>query len=227
VPDLPTPVAARLARARWLDPRLLVGMLLVLISVAVGAKVVAEADRTVPVWAVTRDLGAGRRLVPDDLVRRDVRLDASLIRYVRVGTDPPVGYVLDPPVGYVLIRPVGHDELLPAGAVARASEVELRRLVVEVDRVATTGLADGSVVDVYVVPEPRPGSDSPPPRSEVVLTGVTVDHVDERAGGLGGTGGRTGGVVLLVRPDDAREVLDAAARGSLRLLQVPPSGAGP
>jgi len=219
VPDLPTPVAARLARARWLDPRLLVGMLLVLISVAVGAKVVAEADRTVPVWAVTRDLGAGRRLVPDDLVRRDVRLDASLIRYVRVGTDPPVGYVL--------IRPVGHDELLPAGAVARASEVELRRLVVEVDRVATTGLADGSVVDVYVVPEPRPGSDSPPPRSEVVLTGVTVDHVDERAGGLGGTGGRTGGVVLLVRPDDAREVLDAAARGSLRLLQVPPSGAGP
>ena len=42
--DLPAPTATRLTRARWLDARLLIGLLLVLLSVVIGAKVVADAD---------------------------------------------------------------------------------------------------------------------------------------------------------------------------------------
>ena len=58
VTDLPAPTATRLTRARWLDARLLIGLLLVLLSVVIGAKVVADADQRVQVWSVTHDLGA-------------------------------------------------------------------------------------------------------------------------------------------------------------------------
>lgn len=216
MPDLPSPPARRLARARWLDTRFAVGVLLVLASVVLGAKVVAEANDTVAVWALARDMGPGARLAQEDLLRRDVRLDSGGERYVRA--DGPA------PLGYVLTRPVGREELLPAGAVAAEGAASMRRLPVEVDRMSTTGLQADAVVDVYVVPEPAPGGQAPPPRSEVVVTGVTVDDVDERSGGLG-AGGRTGGVVLLLGPQDAQAVLDAQARGSLRLLQVPVSPA--
>ncbi|RJK95418.1 hypothetical protein [Vallicoccus soli] len=211
MPDLPAPAAPRLARPRWLDARLVVGLLLVLASVVLGARVVAAADDAVPVWAVTADLGPGTRLGEDDLVRRDVRLDAGAARYVSAAGAPPVGWVLT--------RAVGDGELLPAAAVAREGAQDLRRLPVEVDPVSATGLRDHAVVDLYVVPGAGPG-DAAPPASEPVLEGVTVDEVAERTGGLA-PGSRGGSVVLLVTPEGARAVLDAQARGALRLLQVP------
>src|SRR5215217_795400 len=54
VTDLPSPKASRLPRARWLDTRLLLGVLLVLLAVVLGAKVLADVDERVEVWSVTR-----------------------------------------------------------------------------------------------------------------------------------------------------------------------------
>ena len=67
----------RVRPPRWLDLRLVLGVLLVLASVLLGARVVSAADATVPVWAVTGDLAAGTQLSADDLVAVDVRLDAA------------------------------------------------------------------------------------------------------------------------------------------------------
>ncbi len=52
--DLPTPVASRLRAPSWRDSRLLVGVLLVVLSVVLGAVVVARADDRVPVYAAAR-----------------------------------------------------------------------------------------------------------------------------------------------------------------------------
>ena len=51
-------VARRFQTPSWRDTRLLVGVLLVLVSVVAGAVVVDRADRTVPVYAAARVLGA-------------------------------------------------------------------------------------------------------------------------------------------------------------------------
>lgn len=204
--ELATPTASRIQRARWLDPKLVVGVLFVLLSVVVGAKVVAEADDSVPVWQLTHDLGQGSTLTSGDLVRRDVRLPGGAGDYV-VATG-------EMPVGYVLVRPVGHDELLPRRAVARAQDATLRRLSIEVDQVTADGLEAGSVVDVYVVPE---AAGTQAALSAEVLTDVTVAAVARDGGGLGAST-RAGGVTLLVAPDDARRVLDAQSRGTVQLL---------
>src|SRR3954468_16062952 len=72
---LPGPTPRRVRPPRWLDLRLVLGVLLVLGSVLLGARVVSAADATVPVWAATGDLAPGTELTADDLVPVDVRLD--------------------------------------------------------------------------------------------------------------------------------------------------------
>jgi hypothetical protein len=214
VSDLPAPTASRLPRARWLDARLLVGLLLVLVSVVLGAKVLADADERVQVWSVTRDLGADTQLRGDDLRVASVRLDGVASRYVSAAEDLE---------GVVLTRPVGRGELLPASAVRDAGAADRRRVVIEVDRVGVANLAKGQVVDVYSVRESPAGGD--PAEPELVLAGVTVAE-DVRSGGgaFGGTGS-TAGVTLLVDQQDVPAVLDAVAHGAVYVVQVPP-GAG-
>ena len=132
--ELPAPRASRPPRRRWLDARLLLGLLLVLLSVVVGAKVFADADQRVQVWSVTRDLGADTPLRGEDLQARSVSLDEATGRYLSAGED------LD---GLVLTRPVGRGELLPVSAVGQSDATAKRRIVIEVDRVGVAGLAQG------------------------------------------------------------------------------------
>jgi hypothetical protein len=209
-PALPAPVAARLARPRWLDPRLVGGVLLVLLSVVVGAKVLADADERVRVWAVTRDLGADTRLTADDLAVRSVRLDDQAARYV--SADQRLE-------GLVLTRPVGDGELLPVGAVARQGTGDQRRVVVQVDRLGAGGLEKGRVVDVYAVREAAAGVEPSPP--DLVLSSVTVAE-DVRSGGsaFGGSGSKVG-IALLVDGADVPALIDAMAHGDVYLAQVP------
>lgn len=227
--DLPALPAARLARARWRDTRLVAGVLLVLLSVVVGAKVVAQADDTVPVWQVTHDLGAGAVLERDDLTVRDVHLPDGAVHYVAAAGAPPAGYVL--------VRPLGADELLPRRAIATASTARLRRLSVPVDAVAAQDLAAKAVVDIYVVPAADGVARSagatarPTPQARLVLAEVTVADVSRRGSGLGGSGGADA-VTLLVTPAQASRILDAQATGELRLLvkdlsPEPATAAGP
>lgn len=208
--DLPAPSASRLPRARWLDARLLLGLLLVLMSVVLGAKVIAEADERVQVWSVTRDLGADTPLDRDDLRVTAVRLDEVAGRYVAATES------LD---GLVLTRPVGKGELLPVSAVRRTADGDRRRVVIAVDRVGVAGLTKGHVVDLYAVRDAAAGE--PPPRPELVLSSVTVAE-DVRSGGSGfGGGGSTVGVALLVQRADVPEVIDAVAHGTVYIVQVP------
>ncbi len=100
-----SPSAGRLATPSWLDARLVLGVLLVLVSVVVGARVLAAADQTQLVWAAARDLAPGTALEPGDLEAREVRLFATGQQYLAAPDQFFVGYVLD--------RPVLAGELLP------------------------------------------------------------------------------------------------------------------
>jgi hypothetical protein len=207
VADLPLPSAARLARPRWLDARLVVGVLLVLVSVTVGAKVVAEADDTVPVWALSRDVAAQAVLTEDDVMRVDVNLGAVAGQYLRADTAPPQGYVVT--------RALHRDELLPSGALELQAEAALRRVVVEVESATTAGLTRNALVDVFVVPDVRSGERQPP--AVKVLDAVAVAEEPNDDGGL--RGGSTTGVVLLVPADDVAELLTVTAGGTTSLVQ--------
>src|ERR1700712_5779107 len=61
IPDMafPSPTPQRVRKPRWLDLRLVFGIVLVLAAVLIGAKVVATARHTDKELAVTRNLAAG------------------------------------------------------------------------------------------------------------------------------------------------------------------------
>ena len=60
-------------RPGWRNPRLVLGLLLVAGSVVLGARLLAAADDTVGVWAVTGPARRARRSTDGDLERRQVR----------------------------------------------------------------------------------------------------------------------------------------------------------
>jgi len=182
--DLPVPRATRLQRPGWRDARLLVGVLLVLASVALGSFVVAHADDRAAVYAARVPLVPGRRLTGDDLRRVDVQLDAELPHYLSA----TAGLVPD----RFVLRPVPAGELVPVTAVGHRSEVGVQPLVLTVGAGSAAALQVGSTVDVYVnrVDPAVGGSGKGFVGPELILEAVSVSSLPRGSGGLGaGTAG--------------------------------------
>jgi Flp pilus assembly protein CpaB len=218
-----SPRASRLASPRWLDGRLVLGVLLVLVSVVVGARVLSAADRSTAVYAVTRDLAAGSVLGSDDLEQVRVRLFDNAEQYVAVGT---------PPLGYVLRRGMGAGELLPRRALSEPTDdVDFREVTVPVEvGHLPPGLDTGTQVDVWITPEraAEPASADPSPTTpselelrgaQLVLQGVTVLAVQSEGGGFSGS--TSVPVVLQVRPTDVSALVSAMSLGRIDLVRVP------
>src|SRR3954468_13497919 len=148
----PGPVPRRVRPPRWLDLRLVLGLVLVLGSVLLGARVGSAADATVPVWAAAGDLAAGTVLTPEDLVAVDVRLDDVAGSYLASSTRPE---------GRTLARGVGDGELLPRAVLAEPARLVQLALPVQAGYVPPS-LRRGQLVDVYAVAEPAPGAAAAP-----------------------------------------------------------------
>jgi len=211
--DLPSPTAARLRQPRWLDARLLTGLLLVLGSVVVGAKIVAEADDAQAVWALKRDLAAGTTLAADDLVVRRVRLEASRNPYLAAQDQAPVGRQLR--------RDVKADELLPLSAVAAPGEGSAARLVtVPVEQHhLPPNLMHGQLVDVYVTVKPR--SDSAVGKPRLVAGQALVQRDVSSEASRFGSGASRVGVVVSVPTHQVPALIEAIEAGAIDLVRVP------
>lgn len=218
--DVPgSPRAPRLGSPSWLDTRLVLGVLLVLGSVLVGARVLSSADRSQQVWVTTRDLAPGTVLAADDLRSAQVRLFGSTSLYAGAGGAKPTGYVVR--------RGLGSAELLPLAALARPEQdVAFRDVTVPVPSGhLPPELAHGDQVDIYVTPSDKAvrsgasgsGLNALAPR--LVLKGVTVQRV-VRAAGLGASG-QDQPVLLTVRPEQVLSVVSAMALGQIDLVEVP------
>lgn len=234
-----SPRATRLTPPGWLDGRLVLGVLLVLVSVVVGARVLASADRSQLVWSTTRDLAPGASLREDDLQPTQARLFGSGARYLAASGPKPVGYVL--------ARGLGTGELLPVDALRRPEvDVDFRNVTVPVlPGHLPPDIDAGQQVDVWVTPgrdalalqgqgqEPVPGDEpgaAAPPAgpgvARLVLAGVPVSARPAEAG-FGGGGSTERAVVLQVRPDDVGPLVTAMSEGRIDLVRVPKAAEAP
>lgn len=208
------PQARRLRRPSWRDGRLLVGVLLVLGSVALGARIVAGADHTIPVYAAAGPLVPGERVTADRLTRVDVALGAAAATYLSAAA--PV------PEGAVVVRDVRAGELLPAASLARAEDVARAPVMVPVSPDSARVLVAGSVVDVWVN-DKQPGSGMATygtPRRLIPAAPVgRVPGADD--GRL--TGAATTGVQVQVPNGDVERLIAAIDQGA-RITLVPAAG---
>ncbi|HEX2074595.1 MAG TPA: SAF domain-containing protein [Geodermatophilus sp.] len=194
-------VPRRVRPPRWLDLRLVLGVLLVLGSVLLGARVVSAADATVPVWSVAGDLAAGTVLTAEDLVAVDVRLDDAADAYLSTSTRPE---------GRTLARAVRSGELLPRSALDDPAELVQLALPVQAGYVPP-GLDRGQVVDVYAVADPAAGAASVGDGVDLVVAAAPVQAISGRAEGVLSTATTTVQVVVSVATDRAPDVLGAIA----------------
>jgi hypothetical protein len=212
-PGVPAPSPARRLRApSWRDPRLLVGVLLVLGSVTAGGLVVAAADDTVPVYVATRPLVPGDALDPADLTVVHARLDAAEPRYLPAASAPPSGRVV--------VRAVPAGELVPLSAVGTREQVELRPVSVPVPAEGSEQVTTGALVDVWVAARDRArgvGAYTAPRR---VATGVQVAGRSTRQGALGSS--TSTAAQLLLGPELLPRVIEAVDNEArITLVPVP------
>ncbi len=207
--DLPAPTATRLRRPGWRDPRLLVGIALVALSVALGSWVVTTAQRTVPVYVARDVVVPGAVLTSSALVVADVRLGDRVDGYLRA--DEPL------PQDAVLLRTVGAGEIVPVAAVGSAADLDVRPIPVALSGPAPSGLVAGSRVDLWWTPA---GEDAQAPAPSMLAEGLTVAELSAADGAFGGGGART--VHVLVPVDDLPDVLGAlAGKGQVDVVPVP------
>ena len=213
--DLPAPVAVRLRRPGWRDPRLLVGVAMVAGSVALGSWVVRSAQTTVPVYVAREALVPGQRIAADDVVVADVQLaDGALERYLRA--DEPL------PADAVAVRVVGQDELVPADALGSAADLDVRSVAIPLERAPSRDVTVGALVDVWFSPAAS-GADVEAEDPRQLASSLPVAEVSRPERSLGGAGGSA--VHVLVPQGQLPDVLAAlASDGVLDVVPVPGTG---
>ena len=182
------------------DPRVLIGILLVLGSVVGVVAVVKLTNRTVPVYAAAEALVPGARLTPDALRVTWVRLGDARDRYLaRLPRD-----------NAVVTRRVAEGELVPRSAVGAASSVTDVSVVVPLTTKPAARIGAGSVIDLWAAAKATgTGEKAPPPH--VLASAATVVRLAAPTGLLASERGATLEVEL--PREDVAAVLQALADG--------------
>lgn len=205
-----SPKASRQTRPRWLDPKLFLGILLVLGSMAAGARIIANADQTTEIWVAAED-------IPENAIVTSEMLDVARVRFTR---DADSNQYLSPRSKLTpntrAVRTIAKGEFVPAKALSDKPDPRLTDLAIPVEGNAlTSGLSRGDRVDVWVVPDDvedaarggdadgEDGQATKDPSAELVLSDVTVIGLPE-GGGLGGS--RSSAVTVRFPADDSVDI---------------------
>lgn len=194
----------------WVDPRFVVGVVLVVLSIVGVWWLVTSSSRTVPVYAVTETLTPGTVLDPSQLRIVETRLGAAQPGYL--GADTPPGDEL------IVTRSIVAGELVPLSALGDASSLGVTTLVVEPSGRLGADIDTGTGVDLWSAAPIDDGYGTP----EVLVQAAIVVRASEEEGFLA-RGGSTA-LELAVPRSSVAAVLAATAAG--HLLSVVPTEPG-
>ncbi|MFX1818786.1 hypothetical protein PV768_03235 [Pseudarthrobacter sp. CC4] len=190
--------AARLKRPSWKDPRLLVGVLLVLVSVAGVVFLVGSADRTTEVYAARDGIAVGERLTRDNVVRAKVRLGETEEQYITAESGIPEGVVA--------VQRIGKDQLVPRASLGSVDQLDRKPVALTIEETLPTQAVAGARVDVWVAqPDARNGFSEP----KLLLPGAEIAEVTSGSTALGSS--KTTVLMVLVEDGQMPALLGAQA----------------
>ncbi|GAA2040492.1 flagellar protein FlgA [Agromyces tropicus] len=206
-------MAERTARGgRRPDPRLVIGLVLVVGSTLGTWALVDALDDTTEVLVAPETLTPGSRIDVDALRVESVGLGALAPNYLAPGDVPAEGLVV--------VRTVRGGELVPTAAVSDAADAAHARVVVQSRGPIAGEIAPGSLVDVWAARAVERGSFEPP---VVLVAGAEVARVLEDDGMVAADGPS---VELLIPREKTAAVLEALASGDAVDLVPTATGAG-
>lgn len=203
VPARPRP------RAFWSDLRFLLGIGLIVVSVAGVWFVVAAARQTVPVFAASRTIVPGEAVTSDDLQVVEVALGRIEDAYASPTSFEP---------GSVAMRTITAGELVPESAIGAAEQARTTTVVVTSATAIPAVVGRGATVEVWAAPQLERGVFDTP---RILVAAATVASVDDDESVMGSAGTA---VELVIERADVASTLAAVAAGSSMSI-VPTAGA--
>ncbi|WP_157001473.1 SAF domain-containing protein [Agromyces laixinhei] len=182
-----------------LDPRLIIGIVLIAGSTFGVWSLVTGLDDGVEVYVARDTLTPGTRIQADDLATETVRLGASGARYL----------VADglPDDGLVVARTIEAGELVPEAAVDETDRTGLATVVVPSRGPLPAEIAPGARVDVWTAKQVERGGFEPP---AVLVSDAEIAGIIESEG-MVSTDGTS--VELLIPREKVAALLGALAAG--------------
>ncbi|WP_426990241.1 hypothetical protein [Pseudarthrobacter sp. Y6] len=204
---------ARLKPPSWKDPRLLVGVLLVLASVVGVISLVGSADQTTEVYAARDSIAVGEKLTTDNVVRAKVRLGETEQHYVTVEAGLPDGLVA--------VQRIGKNQLVPKESLATVDALDRKPVAVTIDEALPPQAVAGTRVDVWVaLPDARNGFSEP----KLLLPGAEIAQVTAGSTALGSS--RNTVLMVLVADSQMPAILGAQAnQAKISVVWNPGGGA--
>ncbi|NWL32401.1 SAF domain-containing protein [Paenarthrobacter nitroguajacolicus] len=190
--------APRLQKPSWKDPRLLIGVLLVLGSVAGVIALLGSADRTTQVYSAREDIAVGQVVTEADLSIVKVRLDEVEPSYVTVEH----GFA----EGKVALQRVAKNQLVPQASLGSADAVDRKPVAIAMDEELPAQAVPGTRVDVWVA---MPGSNQAFEEPRLLLPSAEIAGMTSGSSALGAA--KTTVVMVLVTDEQMPKLLGAQA----------------
>ncbi|TFD63661.1 hypothetical protein [Cryobacterium ruanii] len=195
-----TPRPTRTRRQFWVDPRFVIGLVLVVASIAGVGAIVAGSDRTTAVYTARHTLIVGDQLQPTDLVESRVQLGGAADLYLVPAPD-----LKD---GLLVTQTILAGELVARSAVGDSSGSDVTSVVVDVPGRLALSISAGSLVDIWSARAAGPSEFAPP----TILVGqAVVVRIVEPTGIIAADNGQS--VEMLVPKGNVGAVLEAIMNG--------------
>lgn len=192
--------------AFWSDTRFLLGVVLVVVSIAGVWLVVAAARQTVPALAAARTIVPGDAVTSDDLRVVDVALGPLDEVYLRPDALSE---------GSVATRTIGEGELVPMDALGDGADARVTTVVIDTAADVPATVAQGSRVEIWHAPVVEDAVETP----RILVADATVADVARDEGMLGAA---DASLEVVIPRADVAAVLQAQASGAV--LSVVPAG---
>lgn len=204
-------VATRLKRPSWKDPRLLMGILLVLLGLAGVIALVGAADHTAQVYIAREDISVGQVITEADLSVAKVRLNDVASSYVSVEDGLASGKVA--------LQRIAKNQLLPRASLGQPDALDRKPVAITIEEALPSQAVPGARVDVWVA---MPGVESAFDEPELLLPGAEIAQVTSASASLGGS--KSTVVLVLVTDEQMPKLLGAQANKAKVSVVWNPSG---
>lgn len=193
-----TAVSARFQRPGFKDPRLLIGLLLIAVSIVAVIGILRLGNKTAPYYKANRDISVGEKISAGDYSLIDVRLADAENLYVSEQQGIPEGAVAT--------SRIASGQLLPSASISTQNTDGRRLATVTVDSAYASTLTAGTQVDVWVSAK-QDGAGNSFADPTVVMEGAEISKISNEETLMGGTG--KSAVQLLVSEDALGTILRA------------------
>ena len=193
-----SPGSTRTRRRFWVDPRFVIGLVLVVASITGVGAIVAGSDRTTAVYTARHTLTVGDHLKKADLVETRVRLGGAADLYLSPASAR----------GLVVTQTILAGELVAMSAVGASSGELTTSVVVDVPGRLAASVASGSIVDIWSARSTGPGEFAAP---TILVAQAVVVRIVEPSGIIAADNGQS--VELLVPKANVAGVLEAIMNG--------------